>query len=383
MVERLDTDVTVIGGGAGCAAALALRQRGLRVVLLEKGFCGAGATGVNFGGVRQQGRHLAELPIALRARDIWARLATLVGDDCEYRATGHIKLARSDEDMAELEAYAHDAAACGLELQMIGRNRIRSEYPWLGDKVVGASLCATDGQANPRLVGPAFARTARAAGVDIRELTEVTGASFDGETFETRAAGDLVVHSRFLVNTAGAWGGKVASWFGEAAPVEPLCPNMLVSEPIEPLVARSVGVCGGDVYVRQALRGNIVFGGGRGWGDIEVSRTRPATESSALSMQKLLDIVPALRGVMVIRSWSGIDGGMPDHIPVVGPSAAIPRLIHAFGFSGHGFMLGPAIGEIIAELVDDGETPTPLDAFAITRFSTSKYDNRTEEAKTL
>ena len=379
MIERLDTDVTVIGGGAGCAAALALRQRGLRVVLLEKGFCGAGATGVNFGGVRQQGRHLAELPIALRAREIWSRLATLVGDDCEYRATGHIKLARSDEDMAELEAYARDAAACGLELQMIGRNRARSEYPWLGEKVVGASLCPTDGQANPRLVGPAYARAARAAGVDIRDLTEFTGAAFDGTKFETRTAGDLVVHSRFLVNTAGAWGGKVAGWFGEDAPVAPLRPNMLVSEPIESIVLRSVGVCGGDVYVRQALRGNIVFGGGHGWGDIELSRTRPATESSAQSMQKLLDIVPALRGVMVIRSWSGLDGNMPDHIPVVGPSPTNPRLIHAFGFSGHGFMLGPAIGEIIAELVHTGDSTTPISAFSITRFSTTNQNIKTEE----
>jgi sarcosine oxidase subunit beta len=96
-------------------------------------------------------------------------------------------------------------------------------------------------------------------------------------------------------------------------------------------------------------------------------------------MQKLLDIVPALRGVMVIRSWSGIDGGMPDHIPVVGPSPANPRLIHAFGFSGHGFMLGPAIGEIVAELVHTGDSTTPISAFAITRFSKTTQDNRTEE----
>ncbi len=383
MGERLDADVTVIGGGAGCAAALALRKRGLRVVLLDKGFCGAGATGVNFGGVRQQGRHLAELPIAFRSREIWQNLPELVGDDCEYRVTGHLKLARNDADMAILEEYARDAGERGLELQLIGRNRIRSDYPWLGDKIVGASLCATDGQANPRLLGPAFARTARAAGVDIRELTEVTGASFDGTRFEVRAAGDLVVHSRFLVNTAGAWGGKVASWFGEHAPVEPLCPNMVVSEPIEKIVTRSIGVCGGDVYVRQVPRGNIVFGGGRGWGDVELGRSRPVTASTDLNMEKLLEIVPALRGVMVIRSWTGIDGGMPDHIPVVGQSPTNPRLIHAFGFSGHGFMLGPAIGDIIGELVHDGETPTPLDAFAITRFTQSKQDTRTEEERTL
>ncbi|HYY82922.1 MAG TPA: FAD-dependent oxidoreductase, partial [Beijerinckiaceae bacterium] len=65
MTERLTADVAIIGGGtAGCAAAVALRTAGMSVVLFEKGLCGAGASGVNFGGVRQQGRHMAELPLA-------------------------------------------------------------------------------------------------------------------------------------------------------------------------------------------------------------------------------------------------------------------------------------------------------------------------------
>ena len=71
---------------------------------------------------------------------------------------------------------------------------------------------------------------------------------------------------------------------------------------------------------------------------------------------------------MVIRSWSGLDGEMPDHIPVIGPSLTLPRLLHAFGFSGHGFQLGPAVGEVLAELVVDGETPTDIKAFALARF---------------
>jgi sarcosine oxidase subunit beta len=69
VTERLRVDVTVVGGGiAGCAAAVALRNAGLTVAVLEKALCGAGASGVNFGGVRQQGRNLAELPLARRAR---------------------------------------------------------------------------------------------------------------------------------------------------------------------------------------------------------------------------------------------------------------------------------------------------------------------------
>lgn len=77
----------------------------------------------------------------------------------------------------------------------------------------------------------------------------------------------LAVSSRFLVNTAGIGAGKVAAWFGEEAPFGPAVPNMLVTEPLPTFVTRSVGVCGGDVYVRQVARGNVILGGGRGWGD--------------------------------------------------------------------------------------------------------------------
>ena len=372
MTERLRPDVAIIGGGiAGCAAALALRKRGLTVVLMDKGFCGAGASGVNFGGVRRQGRSLVELPLATRSRAIWDRLPELVGEDGEFRASGHVKVARSEADMAVLEAYARDAADWGLDLKLIGPNAVRGDYPWLGRKVVGASLCVDDGQANPRLVGPAFARAARRAGADIRELTRVEAAGFDGEKFEIRAENGLVVESRWLINVAGAWAGKVADWFGDSVPIHLQVPNMAVTEPLPFFIDRSIGVCGGDLYVRQVDRGNVVFGGGAGWGDIELDRSRPRTEATQGAMVKLIDLIPALKGAMVIRSWTGFDGETPDQMPVIGPSLAVPRLLHAFGFSGHGFQLAPAVGEVLSELVADGETLTDITAFTLGRFRPS------------
>lgn len=368
MTERLGADVTIIGGGvAGCAAAVALRKAGLSVVLLEKGLCGAGASGVNFGGVRQQGRHLAELPLARRARAIWDGLAAMLGEDIEFEATGHIKLARSEADMAELEAYARAAAEHGLKLQMLGANAARAELAWLGEKVVGASLCAEDGAANPRLVGPAYARLARRLGADLREHAPALSATHDGERFETRTEA-LAVTSRFLVNAAGIGAGEVAAWLGEDAPLGPVVPNMLVTEPLPIFVTRSVGVCGGDVYVRQVARGNVILGGGRGWGDADLRWSRPVSEQSLGGMARTLDLVPALKGAQVIRTWAGIDGQMPDRIPVIGFSKAAPNLVHAFGFSGHGFQLGPVVGEIVAELVTEGRSASPLAPFAIDRL---------------
>ncbi len=86
-------------------------------------------------------------------------------------------------------------------------------------------------------------------------------------------------------------------------------------------------------------------------------------------MARAVEIIPHLADAMIIRCWTGIDGGMPDALPVLGPSRTTSGLIHAFGFSGHGFMLGPAIGAILSELVLDGRTDVPLEAFDIGRFA--------------
>jgi sarcosine oxidase subunit beta len=368
MTERLAVDVAIIGGGtAACAAAVALREAGFTVAVLEKRLCGAGASGVNFGGVRQQGRHLAELPLARRSRALWDDLNHLLGEDVEFEATGHIKLARSEADMAELEAYAESAREHGLALTLLGANALRDQLPWVGPKMQGASLSPTDGQANPRVVGTAYARLARKRGAEVREFAPVRHAVATGTGFAIEADG-VTVRSHWLVNAAGAGAGVVASWFGERAPVSPLMPNMLVTEPLPYVVSRSIGVCGGDVYVRQIRRGNVIFGGGHGWGDIELGFARPQAEESLGCMARAVEIVPALAGAHVIRTWSGMDGQMPDHIPVIGFSSTTLRLVHAFGFSGHGFQLGPVIGLIIAELIDEGKTVSPIAAFAPQRF---------------
>lgn len=362
-------DVLIVGaGGAGSSAALHLAQRGARVILLERGQIGGQATGVNFGGVRQQGRHPAELPIARRSREIWARLPAILGTDCEFEVTGHLKLARNESEEADLIAYLDVARSHGIALRLIGRNALHEDFPWLGPSVVAGSYCAEDGAANPRLLAPALARAARRAGVEIRERCEVTGYAHDGAGFALEADG-MRFTAPVLLNTAGFWGGALAAAFGETVPVSPLSPNMLVTEPIAWFIEPALGVVGGNVYLRQIRRGNVVFGGGHGENDPSVPSSRALPDVGAAAMRRALELVPALAGVQVIRSWSGIDGQMPDGIPVIGPSRTTKGLIHAFAFSGHGFMLGPAIGAILAELVLDGKTDVPLDPFRIDRFA--------------
>ena len=164
-MSRLDVDVLIIGGGiVGSSAALFLAQGGQRVALLERNFCGAQASGVNYGGVRRQGRPLVQLPLSSRAHQIWGGLRELLGTDGEYLRSGHLKLARSEADFVALQAYEQASQGFGLDLQLLERSELRRRFPWVGDIAVGASFCPEDGHANPRLVSPAFAQAAARAG---------------------------------------------------------------------------------------------------------------------------------------------------------------------------------------------------------------------------
>ena len=134
------TDVLIIGGGiVGASAALALRQKGRSVILLERDFCGSRSSGVNYGGVRRQGRPLTQMSLSQRAHGIWSQLPELIGTQGEYVQCGHLKLARSEADLASLEAYRERTLAFGMNLQLLSAATLRQHYPWLGAGVVGGS----------------------------------------------------------------------------------------------------------------------------------------------------------------------------------------------------------------------------------------------------
>jgi sarcosine oxidase subunit beta len=368
MTERIQAEVAIIGGGiVGAAAALFLRRMGLSVALLERDLCGSRSSGVNYGGVRRQGRPPSQLPLAQRAHAIWAELPRLIGTEGEYLRSGHLKIARSEADLAALEDYREHTRGWGMDLEILSARAVRERCPWLGAAAVGGSLCPQDGQANPRLVSPAFARAAQKLGADIREQAPVGEAAHDGTGFVVRSGASLEVRSRFLLNCAGAWADRIAAQFGETVPMQSGNPQMAVTEPLPVFMNFSLGVEGGGVYARQVGRGNCVLGGGKGHA-LDDLRARVQAGDLAGLMRQAADLLPALRHAHIIRTWSGTEGYLPDRLPVIGPSATTPGLIHAFGFAGGGFQLGPAVGAVLADLVRGGTTATPTDAFSISRF---------------
>lgn len=370
-----EADVIIIGGGImGTSAAFFLQRRGHSVILLERGLVGQQASGVNFGNVRRQGRPLVQLPLANRSHEVWERLPELIGEDCEYAAVGQLRVCYDRDAAEDVETYARAAREYGLELELLGPEALRARYPYIGRDVIIGSLGPRDGHANPRLLTPAFGRAASREGAHVEENAEVLGVEKTAGVFEVETKNRGTYKAASVLITAGAWGGKLAAGFGEPVPMVAKGPQMGVTEPvpyrIEPTLTVKTNVPDQTVYLRQVTRGNIVFGGGnRNEVDIDAMHACANPEYSLNQLPLLARLMPGIANIRLIRVWTGIEGYVQDSLPVMGKSAKVSGLYYAFGFSGAGFQIGPAVGDVMAELIDTGESTTPIDAFNVARFA--------------
>jgi glycine/D-amino acid oxidase-like deaminating enzyme len=369
-VTARTADVAIVGGGLmGAWTAFFLARRGRRVVLLDKGRVGAQSSGVNFGNLRLQGRYPGQYPLSLRSHALWEEIEALIGEPCEFDATGHLYVAANPEEHEALERHAMTAEAHGLVIERVAGAELRRRWPWLGEGCHSATYSARDAVANPRLVTPAVARAAQRLGAEVVETIRVTDLRRRGEGFALDTDGGLRVTCGAVVNTAGAWALEVAQRFGETAPMFAAGPPQFVTDPMPYRIRPSVQAVSGSVIARQIPRGNVIVAGyPRTAADPVLNRAPVPPAKTLAGIGHLVRLAPMLRAAHVIRVWSGIEGYLPDMLPVIGPSGTTPGLFHAFGFCGHGFQLGPGVGAVLAELIVDGGTLTPLAPFSIARF---------------
>jgi sarcosine oxidase subunit beta len=370
-MRTIHTDVAIIGGGlVGTWTAYFLRKRGHSVAVIEKGAVGSQASGVNFGNVRLEGRHPTEFPLALRAHALWEQIAQLVGETCEFTPCGHSYIALDSKELTRLERYQREGTAGGLEIELLGAADVRRRFPYLGPDVCGATWSKRDGTANPRLATPAVARAARALGAEIFPNTRIVALERGGDGFRATTDRDLVFEAPLVVNAAGAWGNEIAEMFGETTPMFPAAPPNFVTEPLPYFITSALQDAAGAVIIRQVARGNVIVGFyPRGPADRLRNRAPVPPAKILLGLGHMARVVPMLGSAQVIRVWSGIEGYLPDMLPVMGWSRTTRNLLHAFGFCGHGFQLSPGVGYTLAEMIDEGRPRIPIDAFAIDRFT--------------
>ncbi len=364
-------DVVIIGGGVmGCSIAYNLAREGLKPVVIEKSDIGGEASGANGGGVRQSARNLKEMPLAIESIQIYGQLHEELGMDLEYVREGNLRLCTSEEELDTMRKSVENQKAANLELEMLDRKQVLDINPHIGDKVIGASFCPTDGHVNPFLVTYAFFQKAKSLGArivtheavkDIRlQKNKVSAVITDKQTFET----DLVV------NAAGVAGRKVANMVGLDLPMRPVFSEAMITEPYPPLFKQMIGHAKGLFYGRQTVHGSFFWGGFVGTEQFIHREGKPLFHFIGPAISNMvIDFFPILKDVNVIRTWSGLIAQISDAIPVLGYTEEVPGFVFATGFSGHGFGLAPVIGRLIGELIMDCQTSIPISDFCFGRFS--------------
>ena len=364
------SDIVIIGGGVmGCAIAYNLAKEGLKPIVIEKSDIGGEASGSNGGGVRQSARNLKEMPLAMESIQIYGQLHEELGMDVEYVREGNLRLCTSEEELAAMRQAVENQKKVGLELTMLDRRQVLEINPHVGEKVIGASYCPTDGHVNPFLVTYGFFKKAKSLGAkfythqEAKEIRiqkgRVTGVVTDKNTFETD----------WVVDAAGVAGRKVANMVGLDLPMRPIFSEALITEAYPPLFKQMVGHAKGLFYGRQTAHGSFFWGGFVGTEEFIYRDGKPLFHyiGPAIS-QMVLDFFPVLKDINVIRMWSGLIAQMSDAIPVLGFASEVPGFVFATGFSGHGFGLAPVIGRLISELILDCKTSIPINDFCYGRF---------------
>lgn len=364
-------DAVIIGGGVmGCSIAYHLAKEGLKPVIIEKSDIGGEASGSNGGGVRQSARNLKEMPLAIESIQMYGHLHEALGMDVEYVREGNLRLCTSDEELETMRKSVETQRTVGLELKMLDRKQVLEINPYVGDKVIGASFCPTDGHVNPFLVTYGFFKKAKSLGArfhtheeaaEIRlQKGKVTAVVTDKNTFET----DLVV------DAAGIAGRKIANMVGLDFPMRPLFSQALITEPYPALFRQMIGHAKGLFYGRQTVHGPFFWGGFVGTEQFIHREGKPLFHFIEPAISRLvIDFFPVLKDLHVIRTWSGLIAQVSDSIPVLGFTQEVPGFIFATGFSGHGFGLAPVIGRLISELIMDCSTSIPISDFCYGRFS--------------
>lgn len=363
-------DAVIIGGGIhGCSTALHLALRGLKPILIEKDYAGRHASGVNAGGVRQLARHLAEIPLSISSMELWQKIDDVVGDDCGFDSHGTVLVAESEEEFSAFAARVDDLRLRGFtHEELIGRDELKRLVPAVADHCPGGVVCRSDGAADPFRTTQAFRRRAIEQGAEVIEGVTVEGLSRHAGLWRVRTSREAI-ETPVVVNAAGAWADRIAAMLGEPVPLEVIAPMLMVTSRLPAFIQPVVILRGRKLSFKQLANGTVVIGGGHlAVPHRDENRTVIDWRRLATSARTVWELFPAMHEATIVRAWAGIEARMPDDIPVVGPSSTSQGVYHQFGFSAHGFQLGPGTGAMMAELIVNGSTNIPIGGLGIDRF---------------
>jgi sarcosine oxidase subunit beta len=384
MSER--ADVVVIGAGIlGLAIAYHLARLGTRsVVVIDKSYLCGGASGRNGGGVRAQWSSEANVRLMQESIRMCREFAHEMKINVWFRQGGYLFLARTEEVRRSLEKSVGVQNECGLQTRMLTPKEARKIVPELdASGIVAASYNADDGVVFPWPFVWGFARAAKKLGVQVSTFTKVVGFRTSGSRIEAvvterdtgaspgRASTPRVIATSKVVNAAGAWSPEIARMLGVLLPNTPHRHEICSTEPLKPWLKPLVADLSDGLYFSQSTRGEIVGGIGQ-------ERVPPGiNQDSSFAFlgryaHALTRACPVLGSVKILRQWAGCYDLTPDANPIVGPVDDVENFYQASGFMGHGFMMAPIVGKLIAQYIVE-EVPLPMfERWNLRRFKEGK-----------
>ncbi len=368
-------DVVIIGGGViGCCVAYNLSKMGLKnVLVIEKDYLSSGSTGRCGGGIRQQWGTEANCRLAMESVKIFEQLEEELGEDIEWHQGGYLLLAFTEEEEEQFKKNVALQQRVGVPVRLVTSQEAKEIVPALNvEGVRVASYCPTDGHANPSKVTIAYAKNAKKNGVDFLIGREVVDGIVDDEGGNKVVRGVVLdngekIYADKVLNAAGAFSREVGMMFGVEIPTTSYRHQILVTEPLERFFDPLIISFYHHVYFRQEKAGGVVMG----YGDpkeLPSTKVNSTFDFAKTMAHQILDLMPVLRDVRVVRQWAGSYNMSPDAQPILGTVDGVEGYYQAVGFSGHGFMLAPAVGRAMAEMMLGKDTFVDVSYLSVNRF---------------
>lgn len=366
-------EVVVLGGGViGTSIAWHLAQAGVReVVVLEARALGSGSSGKPLGGVRAQFSDPANIALGLRSLEAFRRFGTDFGTDIGLQQVGYLFLLRERADVGRFAASIAVQNALGVPSRMVDASEAQRLCAYVDpDVVLAAAWSPSDGYARPAAVVAAYARAAAGLGAEVRTGTEVVGIDsvVPGEAAVRTRDGDTVV-TPTVVCATGAWSRAVATMVGVDLPVDPLRRQVAFTPALDPAPQVPFTIdYSSTAYLHGAGDGRLLMG----LSDPaqEVGFDTSVSEDWHHPLRAALRVVaPGLADVPLGGGWAGLYEVTPDRDALIGEADAGFRFLYATGFSGHGFLQAPAVGEVVRDLYLARTPVVDVSGFTASRFS--------------
>jgi sarcosine oxidase, subunit beta len=371
----------IVGAGiVGLFTAYRLARAGAGPVLVvDRGFLSAGGSGRNGGGVRQQWETRSTVRLARESVRAYREFGREFGYNIWFRQGGYLFLAETDAELARLASVRDVVRSEGLPARTLSADEVAALVPGIAPgAAVGGSYLGSDGTVYPFPAVWGVYEAAVSLGVEVALGVDALGVTAHDGAVAAVATSDGSVATPTVVNAAGGWSGEFSRRAGLDVPNVASRHEILATEPMRPFLDPMVVRPRDGLYFSQTMRGELV-------GGLTVphapgtARGVPSSARFLTAMARaLVDLVPALGALGVLRAWTGFYDDTPDGFPMIGEDPRLRGFVHANGFGGHGFMLAPAASRRVAQTVL-GE-PVDLDPaeFAPGRFSSGPGTRRAE-----